>query len=160
MQASRSTGPGNMYGTAYCGGPNGGPQVDEADGMVWEITASGIYRDLHDFGGSITNADGSAGPDGINPDSSVAFDSAGNMYRTAEKGGPNAHAVAVGEFGDGMIREITASGIYRDLRDFGGTVTNAEGTSGPDGMAPVAGVAFDSAGTITERPSMAGRTGL
>jgi hypothetical protein len=131
---------GNMYGTAQNGGPHG-----ENGGMVWEITMSGTYLDLHDFGGNAVNANGVNGRDGIVPGEGVTFDSAGNMYGTAVYGGPNA-----GRYGDGagMVWEITTAGTYRDLHDFGGTVVNAGGTSGPDGTYPDAGVAFDSAGNM------------
>jgi hypothetical protein len=56
---------------------------------VWEITASGNYKDLHDFGGTVTNAAGTAGPDGFGPWASVVFNKAGNMVGTAGQGGPN-----------------------------------------------------------------------
>jgi len=127
-------GAGNGYGTTLEGGAN-------AYGIVWEITASGTYRDLHDFGGTITNADGASGQDGLYPYAGITFDSAGNMYGTTTGGGASTS-------GDGMVWEITASGNYRDLHDFGGTITNADGASGPDGVYPYAGITFDSVGNM------------
>jgi uncharacterized protein (TIGR03437 family) len=132
---------GNLYRTTSQGGPNGGGTKGPfpGDGIVWEITASGTYKDLHDFGGTVTNANGKSGADGATPIAGVTFDSAGNMYGTTNVGGPNSY---------GMVWEITAAGVYKDLHDFGGTVTNANGTSGPDGTLPTAAVTFDSAGNM------------
>ena len=155
---------GNMYGTASADGPNGTGTLDSqdfeyGDGMIWEMTTSGTYRDLHDFGGTVTNANGSIGPDGISPCSAVTFDSAGNMYGTTLEGGANGCDPAEGEFGGGMVWEITASGIYRDLHDFGGWVTNANGESGRDGGVPQAGVTFDSAGNMYGTTESGGANG-
>src|SRR5580704_14700225 len=69
---------------------------------------------LHNFGGTVTNANGTKVLDGNNPFAGVTFDSAGNMYGTTTKGGANAQSSSLG----GMIWEITASGIYTDLHDF------------------------------------------
>jgi len=135
---------GNVYGTASAGGAY-------QSGMVWEITGSGAYKDLHDFGGTLTNAGGASGPDGSNPTAGVTFDSSGNMYGTAEYGGPNS-----GGSTGGMVWEITASGTYKDLHDFGGTATNAGGSSGPDGSYPYAGVTFDRAGNMYGSTSSGG----
>lgn len=125
---------GNMYGTTFVGGPYG-----ENGGMVWEITKSGTYLDLHDFGGNITNANGATGPDGHSPNPGVAIDSSGKLYGTTSGGGAN--------YG-GTVWEITSSGQYFDLHDFGGIVTNADGTTGPDGLAPNGGICFDSSGNL------------
>lgn len=132
---------GNLYGTTSQGGPNGGGTQGPypGDGIVWEITASGTYKDLHDFGGAVTNANGKSGADGATPIGGVTFDSAGNLYGTTNVGGPN---------NDGMVWEITKSGAYSDLHDFGGTVINANGISGPDGTLPTASVTFDGAGNM------------
>jgi len=88
---------GNMYGTAELGGGNGG-------GIVWEISPSGIYTDLHDFGGTVMNAGGTTGKDGEFPSASVTFDHAGNMYGTAGFGGST--AIAGISSGDGMVWEL------------------------------------------------------
>jgi fibronectin type 3 domain-containing protein len=126
---------GNMYGTTTIGGSDG----LGVGGIVWEITASGTYEVLHDFGGTVTDSDGTSGPDGSAPDAAVAFDAAGNMFGTASGGGANGD--------DGMVWEIPASGTYKDLHDFGGTVTNVDGSAGPDGFAPTM-VIFDKAGNL------------
>jgi len=144
---------GNMYGTTFYGGLNGSGMG--GSGMVWEITTSGTYKDLHDFGGTVVNADGTNGPDGAFPKAGVTFDSAGNMYSTTYNGGPNGPDMG----GSGMVWEITTSGTYKDLHDFGGTVVNADRTNGPDGAFPLAGVTFDSAGNMYGTTSNGGPNG-
>src|SRR5580704_1791207 len=89
----------------------------------------GPYTDLHDFGGTITNAAGFKGPDGSSPSAIVTFDGAGNMYGTAGSGGT---------YHGGMVWEITAAGVYKDLHDFGGSVIYPDGSSAPDGSSPYA----------------------
>jgi hypothetical protein len=129
---------GNLYGTADFGGANAG-------GMVWEITTVGVYKDLHDFGGKVTNADGKGGLDGLQPWSGVKFDAAGNMYGTTDNGGPN----TIGNITAGIVWEITAAHVYKDLHDFGANVTNSDGSTGPDGNFPYyAGVTFDRSGNM------------
>jgi uncharacterized repeat protein (TIGR03803 family) len=143
---------GNLYGTTACGGPNASNQQDYA-GNVWEITSAGVYEDLHDFGGQVTNADGSPGPDGTGSTAAPTLDSAGNLYGTASGGGPNAlpdgSSNPVTGSGCGIVWEITASGAYLDLHDFGGQITTAEGTQGLDGCMPYrAGVTIDEKGNL------------
>ncbi|MDR3691321.1 MAG: hypothetical protein P4L46_18220 [Fimbriimonas sp.] len=133
---------GNMFGTTSGGGPNSAGNFGA--GMIWKITASGTYKDLHDFGGPIINADGGIGADGANPGGAVTIDGNGNLYGTASQGGANDPAFTFA----GMVWEITASGQYKDLHDFGGTVINANGTAGPDGSRPMQIVAFDQAGNM------------
>jgi len=128
---------GNLYGTTVGGGANG-------QGLVWEIAEAGIYFDLHDFGGTVTIANGIKGPDGRNPYASVSFDSSGNLYGTAAYGGPNIWS----GYAAGMVWEITKAGTYSDLHDFGGTVAVANGLAGPDGAHPWGGVTFDRAGNL------------
>jgi uncharacterized repeat protein (TIGR03803 family) len=128
---------GNVYGTASDGGTNSG-------GIVWKITPAGVYTDLHDFGGTVVNADGLSGNDGLQPEDSVTVDGAGNLYGTAYYGGPN---VMSNGYGAGMVWEITASGNYIDLHDFGGTLTTSSGTTN-DGRKPIGNITFDSAGNM------------
>ncbi|HEY3780646.1 MAG TPA: choice-of-anchor tandem repeat GloVer-containing protein [Fimbriimonadaceae bacterium] len=135
---------GNIYGTTV-----------SATGNVWEITKTGQYKDLHDFGGTITNADGQQGPDGESPAGPVTLDSDGNLYGMATMGGANTSFF--NGSGGGMVFEITKSGQYLDLHDFGGTITNANGKSGPDGGWPASSyVSFDSAGNMYGVTSLGG----
>jgi len=129
---------GNMYGTCLKGGPNQLPST-LYPGMVWEITKDGTYFDLHDFGGTVTNSDGSQGPDGTFPSSAVAIDADGNLYGTTQQGGPHDW---------GIVWRISKTGTYTDLHDFGGTVTIADGSIGADGMNPQGGCAVDSFGNL------------
>ncbi len=106
---------GNLYGTTGFWGANLG------GGNVWEITASGQYRDLHDFG---------SGADGAGSQANVTIDGSGNLYGTTYGGGAN---------GWGIVWEITSSGKYLDLHDFG---------AGSDGTRPIGGVTLDSSGNL------------
>jgi len=119
---------GNLYGTANNGGANSSINEGFGGGMVWEITTSGTYKDIHDFG---------SGTDGLAPDCNVLIDSYGNLYGTTLGGG--AHTSVHGGAGGGMVWEITASGTYKDIHDFG--------ASG-DGWYPSAGVSIDYSGNL------------
>jgi uncharacterized repeat protein (TIGR03803 family) len=77
-------GAGNLYGTTLCDGAN-------SAGNVFKLTPSGggwTYSSVHDFTG---------GSDGGYPRSNVTFDTAGNLYGTASRGGR----------GVGVVWEIT-----------------------------------------------------
>ncbi len=134
---------GNMYGTTYAGGPNSS-NLEEGSGIVWRITPSGSYKDLHDFGGTVTNANGFTGPDGVNPIAGVTVDASSNLYGTCAGGGPNSNVYG----GYGMVWEITATNHYKDLHDFGGQVVTSNGIRGGDGEGPVAGVTVDEKGNL------------
>jgi uncharacterized repeat protein (TIGR03803 family) len=128
---------GNMVGTTAYGGAYG-------RGLLWKLTKAGTYVDLHDFGGTVTNTNGSQGPDGEIPYGGVTFDSSGNMYGTTLFGGPYGNANGY----SGIVWEITKAGKYIDLHDFGGWTTNANGSGGPDGGNPCGGVTLDAAGNL------------
>jgi uncharacterized repeat protein (TIGR03803 family) len=113
---------GNMYGTTAEGGANG-------KGIVWEISAAGVYSDIHDFG---------SGTDGKFPQAGVTVDSSGNLYGTALSGGVN---------GFGIVWEISTTSGYLDVHDFG---------SGTDGRLPKGNVVFDSSGTMYGTASTGG----
>jgi uncharacterized repeat protein (TIGR03803 family) len=116
---------GNLYGTTWGGGVNGYGVVFELSpqgGGVWSETI------LHSFPGN-TN-------DGQRPFSGVVFDSAGNLFGTANAGGPTC--------GCGSIYELTRSGgawTEKVVRNFTST--------GPDGWSPYTGnLVFDSLGNL------------
>jgi hypothetical protein len=134
---------GNMYGTTASGGPNPG-QYGNGGGIVWEITTAGTYLDLHDFGGTVLHATGTVGFDGSTPESEVIFDSTGNLYGTTTQGGP---AEDYGSLGVGMVWKITKTGLYLDLHDFGITILDAHGVTGPDGELP-GEITLDSVGNL------------
>ena len=114
---------GNMYGTTAEGGANN-------EGIIWKITSAGVYSDIHDFG---------SGTDGKFPQAGVTIDSSGNLYGTALSGGVN---------GFGMVWEITSTGGYLDVHDFG---------SGTDGRLPRGNVVLDSSGTLYGTASKGGQ---
>jgi hypothetical protein len=139
---------GNMFGTTQDGGSTLALSSGSlGKGIIWKLTYSGIYEDIHDFGGTVLTSTGTSVPDGFNPQSPVSFDSSGNMYGSAENGG--AH-------GYGMIWEVTTAGKYIDLHDFGGQVKNASGTTGLDGKYPVSAVTIDSNGNLYGTTSQGG----
>jgi uncharacterized repeat protein (TIGR03803 family) len=119
---------GNLYGTTLFGGENG-------DGVVFELKPSqGGWAEtvLHSFAGS----------DGLNPNPSLTFDRAGNLYGTTNSGGAS---------GLGTVFELMRSG---------GTWTEhvlySFTTVFPDGTVPGAGVIFDSAGNLYGTTSQGG----
>ena len=125
---------GNLYGVCAVGTSTGG-------GALWEVTAAGAYKDLHNFGPKLPNgkADIFFGISG------VTIDPAGNLYGTTESGGiynPQGNKSA------GGVWEMTAEGKYNVLHYFGGTVKNAGGTNGMDGFNPYAGVTVDALGNL------------
>ena len=84
-------GSGNLYGTTYCDGANN-------KGSIFKLTpsASGWTQiSLYDFTG---------GTDGSAPISNVIFDSAGNLYGTASRGGNQSNC---GLAGCGVVWAIT-----------------------------------------------------
>jgi uncharacterized repeat protein (TIGR03803 family) len=113
---------GNLYGTA-AGGANG-------EGMVFELTPkSGGWAEtvLHSF-----NNDGA---DATDPEGSLVFDAAGNLYGTTFSGG---------SVGGGTVFQLTpvGGGIWTEtiLHNFG---------NGGDGANPgAAGLIFDASGNL------------
>ena len=107
---------GNMYGTTLGGGNNG-----TIAGVIWEITSSGSYKVLHNFGSS---------GDGANPKGGVTIDRSGNLFGTTVGGGTN---------GGGTVWEITSSGTYQKIHDFGADT---------DGLGPESSVTVDNSGNL------------
>lgn len=110
---------GNMYGVTQYHGPSGG-------GTVYELTPSGsgwMEKTLHNFGA------GEAGQ----PNGTLVFDSAGNLYGNAPFGGTG---------GRGWIFQLTSSGSGWDLN----VLTDFPQSA--DGYRPYAGVALDSSGNV------------
>jgi uncharacterized repeat protein (TIGR03803 family) len=113
---------GNLYGTTYLGGTS-------ASGTVFELTPAGggtwTEKVLWSFGN---------GTDGANPQASLIFDAAGNLYGTTYQGGTACCGTAfeLTPAGGGTSAETT-------LHAFGG---------GTDGVGPQAGLIFDGAGSL------------
>jgi uncharacterized repeat protein (TIGR03803 family) len=126
---------GNLYGTTTDGGttPGGG------GGAVFELTkmcGHWTEKTLRDFG---------SGEDGAQPDSSLIFDAAGNLYGTTSDGGADT---------GGTVFKLThtASGGWTEktLHNFG---------SGEDGFGPDSSLIFDAAGNLYGTTSGGGANG-
>jgi uncharacterized repeat protein (TIGR03803 family) len=125
---------GNVYGTSSYAGSYGGGQVFKLAAGTWAKTA------IHNFTG--LNGDGS------NPESTLVFDSAGNLYGTTVSGGPNGCNQC------GTVFELSPSGGgYREsiLHSF---------TGGSDGNAPYASLVLDSHGDLYGTTSTGGAGAL
>lgn len=84
---------GNFYGTtAYGGDANG-------DGVVFKVTSSGKYTNLHTFNGA----------DGKTPTAGLVQASEGNLYGVTSAGGTN---------GIGTVFKVTTGGVFTKLVDF------------------------------------------
>jgi uncharacterized repeat protein (TIGR03803 family) len=120
-----------LYGTTASGGAAGA-------GTVFELTLAGKQSVLYSFTG---NGDGSV------PVASLVRDSGGNLYSTTSYGGA---------FGDGTVFKLihpkTASTVWTEqvLYSFG---------AGEDGINPVGGVNFDTAGNLYGTTSTGGEYG-
>lgn len=110
---------GNLYGTSAAGGRNR-TFCNLGCGTVFQVTKSGVLSVLHYF---------QAPPDGVNPQTSLFRDAAGNLYGTTVEGGT---------FGAGTVFKITPSNVETVLYSF---------TGGTDGSSP-SSVLVDSAGNI------------
>jgi uncharacterized repeat protein (TIGR03803 family) len=114
-------GAGNFYGTTVSGGVG-------SVGTVFELSPNGSggwnQTVLHSF----------EGPDGAYPDfCHLIFDSAGNLYGTAESGGAN---------GDGIVFELSP------MRTGWTETVLYSFTKGTDGAYPVNGLIMDGAGNL------------
>jgi uncharacterized repeat protein (TIGR03803 family) len=111
---------GDLYGTTLEGGAKG-------TGTVFVLTpASGKWTEkvIHNFSSSTD--------DGAFPQSNLIFDSEGNLYGTATKGGVHS---------DGVVFElVSSSGEWSEK-----ILVAFDGSNGSD---PVSGVILDSAGTL------------
>ena len=128
---------GNLYGTS----PDDGA---DSRGFVWELTVGGVFKDLHDFGGTVPYSGGTTGLDGEYPDSNVAVDVHGNLYGATCEGGTHNNPSP----GDGVAWEIPNGGSYEVIHSFNGQVTYTDGTTGPDGNSPEGQVAVDGSGNL------------
>ncbi len=117
---------GNLYGTAFQGGSQGG-------GVVYELVAASSWSQtiLYDFTAGSTDGSGLAG--------GLTFDQAGNLYGTTYYGGTGACG---GTLGCGTVYELSTSlsgWTKTTLHNFMG---------GLDGSNPVTSPFVDSAGNV------------
>src|SRR5215472_5120278 len=108
---------GILYGTTTAGGAYG-------SGTVFEVTLSGTETILHSF----ENND----LDGVTPYGGLVTDTSGNLYGTTLAGG------GIGGVA-GIVFEITSSGTYIILHNFGAT---------GDGANPWGGMVLDGSGNL------------
>ncbi len=137
-------GAGNLYGTTYSGGANGGGGVfqlaPEAGGTWMETT---LY--------SFCAASGCT--DGTNPQANLIFDAVGNLYSTTSAGGTGPCKNQNGKIiGCGTVFELIPSGngIWAE------TVLYSFTGHSNDGAEPLAGVIFDPAGNLYGTTSSGG----
>jgi uncharacterized repeat protein (TIGR03803 family) len=112
---------GNLYGTTWDGGTND-------NGTVYKISSDGTETVLYSFGNGAS--------DGKYPQSNLVMDKSGNLYGTTTYGG-----LGSANTGDGTVFEISASGVYSILYDFG-----AKGKI--DGLNPAAGLTLNAQGHL------------
>jgi uncharacterized repeat protein (TIGR03803 family) len=122
---------GNLYGTAWYGGPNGA-------GTVYEISPSGsgwTFRVIYAFQGN---------PDGAHPVGGLVMDQSGNLYGTTYTGGPD---------DGGTVFELSPSGgswNFNLLYSFSGSSTV---------HGPVDTLTMDSAGNLYGTTAQVGAYG-
>jgi uncharacterized repeat protein (TIGR03803 family) len=113
-------GSGNLYGTTEFGG-------EHSSGTVFQVTPSGTETVLYSFC-SLAKC-----TDGYGPVAGLTFDQSGNLYGTTFKGGAS---------NQGTVFKLTPNGgSWKEsvLHNF---------TGGNDGSEPVAGLIFDTAGSL------------
>jgi uncharacterized repeat protein (TIGR03803 family) len=121
---------GNLYGTTNYGGAKN-------SGTVFELipTAGGHWDEkiLYSFSDK--------GTGGYNPASGLVLDSSGDLYGTTVGGGGG---TGCGNSGCGTVFELMpqASGAWAE------TVLHSFGSNGTDGLYPLAGLIFDTAGNL------------
>jgi uncharacterized repeat protein (TIGR03803 family) len=120
-------GAGNLYGTTNTGGTSS-VCGSAGCGTIFELTAGGTEKVLHNFAGFPT--------DGATPEAGLVRDAAGNLYGTTRFGG-DTHTC--GTFGCGTIFKLTPSGTESVLYSFPGP---------PDGKEPLGGLIQDAAGNF------------
>jgi uncharacterized repeat protein (TIGR03803 family) len=127
---------GNLYGTTSSGG-DASACTDHNCGVVFKLApqSDGTWKEtvLHAFTG---------GKDGANPNGTLAFDAAGNLYGTTYVGGSTT-TNCFPSVGCGVVFELspTTSGPWKEttLHVFSG---------GSDGGQPLAGVTLNAAGNL------------
>jgi uncharacterized repeat protein (TIGR03803 family) len=116
-------GSGNLYGTSVEGGDT---SCTGGCGVVFKLAHSGgVLSVIHKF----------HGPDGANPESTLVFDSAGNLFGTTNLGGTA---------GSGTVFELspnTGGWTFSSLYSFRGSFSG-------DGAGPVASMLFDTSGNL------------
>ena len=108
--------------------------ADTWNHTIRKITPTGVVTTLAGTPGVIGSADGTGAAASFNYPTSVATDSAGNVY--------------VADSGNSTIRKITPSGIVSTLAGFPGISSSADGFGSAARFNSPFGVATDSAGNV------------
>ena len=124
---------GNFYGTTAIGGNSNSECGAFGCGVVFELNSKGQETVLYKF---------KKPPDGDEPESVLARDSAGNLYGVTQSGGKH---------GLGTIFEIEKNGKEKLLHTF---------TGRSDGCTPVGGLIMDAAGNLYGATAAGGGSGL
>jgi uncharacterized repeat protein (TIGR03803 family) len=151
---------GNLYGTTWAPGVEGGPfalrnKSELSANTYWGCSlpgCGGTVFELSPFRGGWQETDIYAftgGSDGSTSQANLIFDSAGNLYGTTVYGGSTGCA---GAYGCGVVFELTPSG-----GDWTETVLH-EFTGASDGSYPSGSLIFDKSGNLYSTAS-AGGTG-
>ena len=116
---------GNLYGTTFYGGMNGG-------GVAYELSPPsggvGFWNEtvLHNFGAAFSN-------DGSYPQGGMILDAAGNLYGTTSSGGTHGRGTVF------QLSQVGGTWTENVLYNF---------TGGTDGLYPVSGLLFDKSGNL------------
>jgi len=124
---------GNFYGTTAIGGNSNSECGAFGCGVVFELNSKGQETVLYKF---------KKPPDGDEPESVLARDSAGNLYGVTQSGGKH---------GLGTIFKIEKNGEEKVLHTF---------TGRSDGCTPVGGLIMDAAGNLYGATAAGGGSGL
>ena len=111
---------GNLYGTTPSGGANN-------SGTIYDVSTSGDFTTLYTFT-AVTKVDGNtSNGDGKSPNSTVAFDTGGDLFGTAQTGGAN---------NTGTVYELSAAGQFTSLYSYSSTSNqeNANGANPQSGL--------------------------
>ena len=108
--------------------------ADTDNNTIRKITPAGVVSTLAGLAGNFGSADGTGSDARFYDPSSVAVDSAGNVY--------------VADSGNDTIRKITPSGVVSTLAGLAGSSGSVDGTGSDARFSSPRGVAVDSAGSV------------
>ena len=134
---------GRLYGTASEGGRYN-------DGIVYNLLSVSVFS----WNEILAHSFGAPGDGALPYYGSLIFDASGNAYGTTNNGGAN---------GVGTVYKLTPNRAgfgWTETVLYSFVGTDGCGSSGPDGVAPAAGLTFDSAGNLYGTTQCGGTGGL